>query len=473
MYTRVYMIAERALFQRIAAMVAANPFGEPRRALERTLGGSDKRASSDEVFARSLVRAEEAVRTFKGRRRSNQSTLDREAMDLSALYVVFHRFAGELDRHIAQQQASATLLRPAFVRDLLGALDSYDLAGDGAEERVALIFQMRRAYVFIDRAVTGVSRPVQLVREALWNNIFTCDLKLYAGKLKSRMEDFSTLLLGQTGTGKGAAASAIGMAGYIPWDAKSGLFRENFARTFLALNLSEYSETLIESELFGHEKGAFTGAIQQRAGAFERCSAYGSVFLYEIGELNPAIQVKLLRVLEARQFTPVGGTESRRFSGRTIAATHQSLESLRTEGRMRHDFYYRLCSDRILLPTLRERLDADASELGHLVNSIVIRLLGESSAVPVEQTLYAISKHLPVDYPWPGNVRELEQCVRSVLLTRAYPGDPLAYTSTPARNDKQAQRARAAALYRETQNYGAVARTLGIDRRTAKKYASE
>lgn len=465
------MRATTSTLRAIADMACANPFGEERERLERQVGEAKRGASRSDVFARSLARASSAVTNWK--RSERHSSPDHDAYERAAFYVVFHRFSAEIDAHIQKQRASEAIVRPDFVPGLLSAFESFGLSDARAHERVALAFQLRRAFVAIDRSVTGASAPTQHLREALWNNIFTHDLGLYAGTLMGRMEDFSTILLGPTGTGKGAAASAIGMAGYIPWNAKSGRFDENFAKTFLPLNLSEYSANLIESELFGHEKGAFTGAIQRRAGAFERCSAMGSVFLDEIGDLDPTVQVKLLRVLEARQFTPVGGAEPRRFSGRIIAATHRSLESLRTAGRMRHDFYYRLCSDVIHLPTLRERLDADPTELTLLVSQLATRILGVPSHALAASIEATIAEKLPRDYAWPGNIRELEQCIRRILLTQRYTGDPLAlgWQEEQKKSDGPAALVvRAQMLYRESRNYGAVARALGIDRRTAKKY---
>src|SRR5256885_693597 len=129
-------------------------------------------------------------------------------------------------------------------------------------------------------------------------------------------------------------------------------FAANFAESFIAINLSQYPETLIESELFGHRKGAFTGAIDHHAGVFERCSAYGALFLDEIGEVSIPVQIKLLQVLQERTFTALGGHEKRRFSGRVIAATNRRLDELRRDGRFRDDFFFRLCSDVIEVPTL-------------------------------------------------------------------------------------------------------------------------
>ena len=111
------------------------------------------------------------------------------------------------------------------------------------------------------------------------------------------MEDFSTIILGKTGTGKGMAAAAIGRSGHIPFNEKKGCFSDSFARTFLSINLSQYSEHLIESELFGHSKGAFTGAIGDHLGVFSRCSPHGAILLDEIGEISTTIQIKLLNLL--------------------------------------------------------------------------------------------------------------------------------------------------------------------------------
>ena len=118
------------------------------------------------------------------------------------------------------------------------------------------------------------------------------------------------MLLGETGTGKGTAAAAIGRSGYIPFDERQGRFAESFMRGFIALNLSQFPETLIESELFGHRKGAFTGAVEAHQGVLARCSPYGAIFLDEIGDVPVPVQIKLLQVLQERTFCPVGSHEA-------------------------------------------------------------------------------------------------------------------------------------------------------------------
>ena len=193
-------------------------------------------------------------------------------------------------------------------------------------------------------SLAGECDSMRRLRRALWDNAFTHDMRGYEAGLWNRMEDFSTLLVGETGTGKGAAAAAIGRSEFIPYVSKTRRFAVNFAASFISINLSQFPETLIESELFGHRKGAFTGAVEHHAGLFERCSAHGALFLDEIGEVSIPVQIKLLHVLQDRSFTSLGSHERKRFAGRVIAATNRPLDELRATGQFRDDFYYRLCS---------------------------------------------------------------------------------------------------------------------------------
>ena len=321
-------------------------------------------------------------------------------------------------------------------------------------------------------------------RRLLWNDVFTQDVQLYDRYLWNRMEDFSTLLLGETGTGKGAGAAAIGRSGYIPFDEKQGRFTESFLRSFIALNLSQFPETLIESELFGHRKGAFTGAVESHEGVLARCSRHGSIFLDEIGEVSAPVQIKLLQVLQERTFCPVGSHEPERFRGRVIAATNRPLESLRGRGLFRDDFFYRLCTDIIEVPPLRQRLQEDPGELRHLLEHLLGNIMGDAGSVLADKVEAAIRRDVDAEYPWPGNVRELEQALRRILLTGGYAGSaqPTAKDlvenlvtgiETEALDAAGLLSGYCALLYESSANYEAVARQTNLDRRTVKKYVKQ
>jgi transcriptional regulator with GAF, ATPase, and Fis domain len=286
-----------------------------------------------------------------------------------------------------------------------------------------IFYQIRRAFHFISGGLIGESASMKELRRHLWDNIFTHDTRLYDRYLWNRMEDFSTLLLGETGTGKGTGAAAIGRSGYIPFDRKSGRFVESFTRGFVSLNLSQHPEALIESELFGHRKGAFTGAIEAHEGIFARCSPHGAIFLDEVGDVSAPVQIKLLQVLQERTFSPVGSHEKKRFRGRVIAATNQPLDVLRERRVFRDDFFYRLCSDVLVVPPLRHRLQESPPELNLLVGYLVTRSVGQPARELVDLVLETIQGGVGPHYSWPGNVRELEQAVRRILLTRQYAGD--------------------------------------------------
>src|SRR6266516_4333439 len=296
------------------------------------------------------------------------SAEDRRLLEPGFLYVCYHRCVPQLDALIERQagQGGGSLPVP-FGDDAIADLVRSGFPEERAVRFFALFFQLRRAFHFIERSLAGQCESMRRLREALWNNVVTHDMRGYEAALWNRMEDFSTLLLGETGTGKGSAAAAIGRSEFIPYLPEQRRFAANFAETFITINLSQFPETLIESELFGHRKGAFTGAIEHHEGVFERCNAHGALFLDEIGEVGIPVQIKLLQVLQERTFTALGGRDKKRFSGRVIAATNRPIAELRQSGRFREDFYYRLCSDVLQMPTLRQRLQESPAELGELV----------------------------------------------------------------------------------------------------------
>jgi hypothetical protein len=343
----------------------------------------------------------------------------------------------------------------------------------------ASYFQVRRAFHFIFRNIVGTSMSAARLRATVWQSVFTHDMRRYRRALFDRMGDLTTLIVGASGTGKELVAKAVAMARYIPFDSKSRSFKEDFREGFFPLNLSALSPTLIESELFGHRRGAFTGALEDRIGWLEICPPAGAVFLDEIGELDPSIQVKLLRVLHSRQFQRLGDTASRPFRGKIIAATNRDLPEEIAAGRFRRDFYYRICSDIIRTPTLHEQLREAPGDLRGMIHFIARRIsLDEADALTAEVENW-IGEHLGKDYAWPGNFRELEQCVRNVLLRNEY--RPLAVPAPDAPSQHLAARIEAGSLtadellcrycslvYAKNRNLRQTARIVGLDRRTVR-----
>ncbi len=279
----------------------------------------------------------------------------------------------------------------------------------------ALARQIQRAFDQIFRDIIGSSLAAARLRASVWQSIFTHDMRRYQRTLYQRMGDFATLITGPSGTGKELAARAIAQSRYVPFDERRLEFAGDEAASFFPINISALSPTLVESELFGHRRGSFTGAIADRKGWLETCPALGSVFLDELGDLDPTIQVKLLRVIETRTFHPVGDTASRRFAGKLIAATNRDLGADIQKGRFREDLYYRLCSDQITTPSLAEQIAGARQVLPEVIVYLARRVAGPESGELASEVTAWIARNLEPDYAWPGNYRELEQCIKNVL----------------------------------------------------------
>jgi hypothetical protein len=205
--------------------------------------------------------------------------------------------------------------------------------GHDPRHTFACFRQIQCAFEQVFRDIIGSSMPAARLRASIWQSIFTHDIRRYRRTLYARMGEFATLITGPSGTGKELVARAIAQSRYVPFDDRRLSFADDCG--FFPINISALSPTLVESELFGHRRGAFTGAIADRKGWLETCPELGSVFLDELGDLDPAIQVKLLRVIETRTFHPVGDTASRQFRGKLITATNRDLAALIAKGRFR------------------------------------------------------------------------------------------------------------------------------------------
>jgi len=209
--------------------------------------------------------------------------------------------------------------------------------------------------------------------------------------------DATVLILGESGTGKELVARDVYQ------------HSKRSAKPFLAVNCAAIPETLLESELFGHEKGAFTGADRQRVGKFEQCNG-GTVFLDEVGDMSPLTQAKILRLLQDQAFERVGGSETVRTDVPVIAATNADLDRLVADGRFRQDLFFRLNVFPIRLPPLRDRGDDVPLLIDHFA-----RRFGAELKRPV-QTVSPEAVERLRHSPWPGNVRELQSVLKQAIL---------------------------------------------------------
>ncbi|MBP7653403.1 sigma-54-dependent Fis family transcriptional regulator [Candidatus Dependentiae bacterium] len=478
---------EREIFSMISEAVFANPFSDERLEIDRKISKSDYCLTRDQIFERLTRTVEHYTIKLNNENRANikyYTDRDKSVITSFLLFEIFHKYIDRFDKLILKQMESGDKsCHVNFTNEIIKVFNDYGFSEDESLHYTALFYQLRRAYYFITSLLIGKSKCMKQLRMHLWQNIFSYNLSWYDIHLNARMEDFSTLLIGETGTGKGSAAFAAGCSGFIPFDKTKQCFIESFTRAFISINLSQFSETLIESELFGHKKGAFTGAIDSHQGVLARSSKCGAVFLDEIGDASIPIQIKLLKVLQERIFSPVGSHEQLRFNGRVIAATNHTLRELRKNKGFREDFYYRLCSDIIELPPLRERIKEEPEELNELIEHILKRMTGKKEAPKelLEFVEKSIFEKLGNDYHWSGNVRELEQCVRRILLKGKYDGDIpkpaeksgfLQSVETGSLNVEQLISGYIEISLKKYKTVSECAEKLGIDRRTVKKYSN-
>jgi hypothetical protein len=493
---------ERPVVRALARLADGNPFLPTRVADERAALGrafvptgvvwhAEATLEGLNPNLPKLAERAEALAATLRERLAGGAVAGAEALaDYEALvrYVLYARYEPEflklVQRGAAGKRSTGRVAAwPAFARDFAAFFEPAARSGGEApsagrvEDLFAWGFQIRRAFHHIYRQIAGGSMPAARLRAAVWESIFTRDVQRYRRGLRAHMADIPTLVTGASGTGKELVARAIGLSRWISFDPASESFSEEFAELFFAVNLSALSPTLIESELFGHRRGAFTGAVEDRTGWLESCSQDGTVFLDEIGELDASIQVKLLRVLQTRTFQRIGETREREFRGKIVAATHRDLATEMRSGRFRPDFYWRLCADRIATPSLAEQLADSPHDLRNLIAVLVRRIVdpGEIDAL-VDEVEAFVAANLGMDYAWPGNVRELEQCVRSILVRGEYLPPDLA---APAGGLDAALHAceltaddllrrHTTHVYARVGSYEEAARRLGIDRRTVK-----
>ena len=466
--------ADQHFFRQLDELVSSNPFG---------VNSHGPQHAFDELLPELQQRLGQLTQRHSISRLTQLAGQQDQALLASGyLFQCYSAYRKHFDQLIKVELTDQAPTQVDFAQELIAQLHERGFAQ--ALRHFEQFYQLRRAYYFIDRSLIGSSAVMKKLRFDLWNSVFSYDIRHYDHHLHDRMEDFSTLLVGATGAGKGAAAAALGYSGYIPFDLSKKRFRYPIAATFNAINLAEFPESLIESELFGHRKGAFTGAVDNYQGVFGNSHANSTLFLDEIADASVNIQLKLLRVLQERNYTPVGSRQPARFSGRVIAATNRPVTELRHKGRLREDFYYRLSANVITIPTLHQRIAQDPQELNRLVATLLQRMISSTDQSLIDQVLKSLSQNLPADYQWPGNVRELEQAIRRILLTREYSGDDFSATQSPdqiflqqLRNGELSTQALlskyCALLYQRYNNYQEVARRTGLDWRTVQKHVRQ
>jgi two-component system NtrC family response regulator len=312
---------------------------------------------------------------------------------------------------------------PVIMMTAHGTVDkAVEAMQKGAYTYILKPFDNERLIIYVKKAISmyQVVKENRRLRNAVESQYRFGNL---IGKSKKMRDIFDTiqkvapsgatvLIEGESGTGKELVARSIHF---------NSPRRE---KPFVAVNCSALAENLLESELFGHEKGAFTGAVASKKGRFELADG-GTLFLDEIGELSPNLQVKLLRVLQEKVFERVGGIRTISVDIRIIAATNKDLQQEMRDGRFREDLYYRLDVVHIVLPPLKERQE----DIRLLVNHFIKKYASErQSAAPITGVDQEVDR-LFFDYNWPGNIRELENVIERVMIL--CPGDTIRVSDLP------------------------------------------
>lgn len=277
---------------------------------------------------------------------------------------------------------------------------------EGATEFITKPFEMEQLLLVIQKALEreGLRREVEVLRNEVDSRYETISsvnaemLRILTTAQKAAQSDATILLLGESGVGKDLLARCI-----HAWSPRRN-------KIFTPVNCVALTEELLESELFGHEKGAFTGAHTQKLGKLE-VAAGGTVFLDEIGDMKPALQAKLLRFLQNREFDRVGGTRSIKVDVRIVAATNRNLQQAVKDGAFRADLFFRLNVVSLTIPPLRNRQE----DIPQLIERSLARLCRDMKRPMLRMSPSAMKKLM--SYAWPGNVRELENAIeRAVVL---------------------------------------------------------
>ncbi|MBX3328627.1 MAG: sigma-54-dependent Fis family transcriptional regulator [Nitrospira sp.] len=329
----------------------------------------------------------------------------KEAPDLVLLDIVLPGTDGlAVLQMLRTERKSTPVIMLTGTKSVKTAVDAMKL---GAADYLSKPFDVDELRIIIDRVLNSseleqevTQLRAQVAKRYAFHNLIgkSPGMQEIYSKIEQVADSRTTVLItGESGTGKELVAKALHY---------NSSRRE---RPFVALNCAALPETLIESELFGHEKGAFTDATARRVGQFELANT-GTLFLDEIGDLSPVTQAKLLRVIQEREFTRIGGVQPIKVDVRIVAATNKNLDELVRKGLFREDLYYRINVISLYLPPLRER----GEDIPLIANHFLEKRLEEAQRPPIEFGKEALE--LLAHYPWPGNVRELENFIEQAFI---------------------------------------------------------
>jgi DNA-binding NtrC family response regulator len=292
---------------------------------------------------------------------------------------------------------------------------------------LSLLYEAYRTWHFVRSLILGSSPLAAATRASLFRASMTGNLCIYADGLYSRMHEIPVLITGETGTGKDLAARCVGWSRYIPFDAEKRRFATTYDGDFHARSICEMAGSVLESELFGHKRGSFTGATADKIGCLALPQRYGTLFLDEIGELPLDVQAKLLRPFENREIVPVGETRPRPIPGQLVFATNQDLEAMCLAGTFRRDLYERMKAVRIHMPPLHAMLAQAPGDLRIYVRASVAAKIDSPARVEALTDRVVASIHAGHPDPgWSGNLRALKHYTEYYIVTDGHVSGPAA-----------------------------------------------
>jgi hypothetical protein len=335
----------------------------------------------------------------------------------AALYCVWDAFGPRLQRLIDEDGVDVSFYDD-FARSHRTFLALPGLTPPEPAHLLALLYQAQRAWYFAHTRILGTSPGAAAARAAIWRANMGGDICVYAGSLHRHMDEIPVLITGETGTGKDLAAQCVGWSRYIPFDVATHRFAWKYAADYHARNLCEVPRELLESALFGHKKGSFTGAHADATGCLALSKENGSLFLDEVGEIPEHVQVKLLRPFQNREYVPLGETRPRKIHGRLIFATNKDLEMACHEGTFRADLRERMNGMRIHMPSLRQMIAEAPGELrGYVAAFVAAKIDSPPMAREWTDRVLGAIRETKIGYEWPNNLRELKNYTERYLLT--------------------------------------------------------